>query len=301
MDRAPTEFLAKCQDWGVWEPASVGRLGREKLDAVTQECLRVAQAFPGGESSGTITPSDRVLASKLPYLLEARLRASGQLKPADQNEEWLESTVQDLVPTMLAICTRTIAEDMNWAWDIVDDKNVTQTLRASALTDGGGGLEAQDGVMMKVSGLLQPKSGVALGDLITFRREHHKEFGRYMDALAATEEEAKRPSRYGVDGVAEVLGARVKELSKVAAYRNIGLGRRTKYFVQRADPTMLAMAGGQALTSGWDYMEDGELGLMSLAPAAIGLVVKGVQLRIEVNATAYLKKAHANGLLNPSR
>lgn len=301
MDRAPSELLGKCRDWDIWEPASVMRLGLEKLDAVTEECLRVAQAFPASESSGTITRSDRVLAGKLPYMLEARLRSSGQLKPVNENEGWLVSGVQDLVPTMLAICTRTIAQDKNWAWDIVEDSTVTQTLRASTSVDASGGLEAQEGVMMKVSGLLQPKSGVALEDLLAFRREHHKEFGRYMDALKATEEEAKVPSRYGVIDVAEVLSARVKELSKVAVYRNIGLGKRTKYFVQRVDPTMLAMAGGQALASGWDYLEDGELGLASLVPAAIGLVVKGVQLRVEANATAYLKKAHASGLLSPVR
>jgi hypothetical protein len=286
-----------CEDANLWKPAVIGLLPSDKLEAAIEECLRAAAAFPSEEWAARGAERSMILPDKLPSILQAHLFASGQLRADGDDfggQEWIQAASQDLIPNLLTICARHLA------WDITDPQSVARALRADTSSRRNpGGLAAVPAGLISVTDVIAPTSETTLDDILQLRREHSREFERYMQALQDAEDLARIPTPDGAKDIGEVLAARIRELSDRAFYLHIPLGRRSRHWVARFrhDPTQGAAAAAAVATALADLIASGQPGLPTAVLVAANLTVRVVHLRKSATGTSFLRRAHAGGLM----
>jgi hypothetical protein len=279
--------LMRYDDLGIWRPASVWDLPPEEMAALVDECISVIESRPWLREHAR---GDRVLAGKLPGLLQQHLESEGLLVPDSDAADKLRAPNDTLLPTLLAMCARSIAIHHSWSWDVATRANVERVLEADDVHDG-------VGVFVRLDHVPAAAPGVTVEDLLAFRRAHSDEWHRYLRTLAHLESAATHQGLADLETAAADFSAACRELSTAAEVANVPLRRRAACLVRAVvdDPSSVVESAAVAGAAGWTAVVAGNAS--GLIPLAVGVGVTGVRLRRRARGVAFLKHAFAEGLL----
>lgn len=270
-----------------WEPVHIHELDPQHLEEAIEECWTFADDLPKA-SRQTAKTVDWIKDGKLPYKLQADLESRGMLMP-DVGTGQLTARSSELVPTLLSIFGRRIAESRSWGWTGTSEQSVTD-----ALSPGSG--ERQTAYVIGLPELPTPSADATVYDVIRFRQRHGDELQKYFDTLA----EIRRSL---ADGRLDDLGysvaeykARVREVGQAAHRASLPMHKHARGAITRMkdNPLMLAVP----IAQGGAVIADAHNGsvITTVMVMGVSFAVWAAQLRPSCKGATYLRKAYTQGI-----
>lgn len=271
-----------------WEPVHIDQLDPHHLEEAIAECWAFADDLPKSPRQPA-KAADWIKDGKLPQKLQSDLMSRGMLLP-DKATGQLNARSGELVPTLLSIFARKIAESRSWAWSGTSEQSVTD-----ALSPGSG--ERQLAYVIGLPELPTPSANATVYDVIRFRQNHGDELQKYFDTLT----EIRRSL---ADGRTDDLGyavaeykARVREVGQAAQRASLPMHKHAQGAITRMkdNPLMLAVP----IAQGGAVIADAHQGsvITTVMVMGVSFAVWAAQLRPSCKGAAYLRKAYAQGIL----